>query len=167
MKGYEIKMKKFFSDFKAFITKGNVVDMAIGVVVGGAFKDIVNALVSKIITPLIGLLLGGSSLADQKYILQKEVVEIVDGVETVVTPENAVLWGAFLQTIIDFLIIALTIFVVIKVAMAVHNKAEAAAKRLKKQEEEAKAEEAPAEPEISSTDKLLIEIRDLLKKEEK
>lgn len=161
-------MKKFFSDFKAFITKGNVVDMAIGVVVGGAFKDIVNALVSNIITPLIGLLLGGSSLSDQKYVLQKEVVEIVDGVETVTTPENAVLWGAFLQTIIDFLIIAFTIFVVIKVAMAVHNKAEAAAKRLKKQQqEEAAAEEAPAEPEISSTDKLLIEIRDLLKKDEK
>lgn len=160
-------MKKFFSDFKAFITKGNVVDMAIGVVVGGAFKDIVNALVSNIITPLIGLLLGGSSLSDQKYVLQKEVVEIVDGVETVTTPENAVLWGAFLQTIIDFLIIAFTIFVVIRVAMAVHNKAEAAAKRLKKQQEEAAAEEAPAEPEISSTDKLLIEIRDLLKKDEK
>lgn len=160
-------MKKFFSDFKAFITKGNVVDMAIGVVVGGAFKDIVNALVSNIITPLIGLLLGGSSLSDQKYVLQKEVVEIVDGVETVTTPENAVLWGAFLQTIIDFLIIAFTIFVVIKVAMTVHNKAEAAAKRLKKQQEEAAAEEAPAEPEISSTDKLLIEIRDLLKKDEK
>ena len=160
-------MKKFFSDFKAFITKGNVVDMAIGVVIGGAFKDIVNALVANIITPLIGLLLGGSSLADQKYILQKEVVEIVDGVETVVTPENAVLWGAFLQTIIDFLIIAFSIFVVIKVAMAVHNKAEAASKRLNKKEEEEKVAEAPAEPEISSTDKLLIEIRDLLKKEDK
>ena len=160
-------MKKFFSDFKAFITKGNVVDMAIGVVIGGAFKDIVNALVANIITPLIGLMLGGTDLSDHKYVLQEEVVEIVDGVETVTTPENAVLWGAFLQTIIDFLIIAFTIFIVIKVAMAVHNKAEAAAKRLKKQEEEAKAEEAPAEPEISSTDKLLIEIRDLLKKEEK
>jgi len=160
-------MKKFFSDFKAFITKGNVVDMAIGVVIGGAFKDIVNALVANIITPFIGLLLGGSDLSDQKYILQKEVVEIVDGVETVTTPENAVLWGAFLQTVIDFLIIAFTIFVVIKVAMTVHNKAEAAAKRLKKQEEEAAVEEAPAEPEISSTDKLLIEIRDLLKKDDK
>lgn len=159
-------MKKFFSEFKAFITKGNVVDMAIGVVVGGAFKDIVNALVSKIITPLIGLLLGGSSLSDQKYVLQEEVVELVDGVETVITPENAILWGSFVQTIIDFLIIAFTIFVVIKVAMAVHNKAEAAAKRLKKEQEEIVAEEAPAEPEISSTDKLLIEIRDLLKKDD-
>lgn len=160
-------MKKFFSDFKAFITKGNVVDMAIGVVIGGAFKDIVNALVANIITPLIGLLVGGSDLSDCKYVLQEAVVEVVDGVETVTTPENAVLWGAFLQTVIDFLIIAFTIFVVIKVAMAVHNKAEAAAKRLKKQEEEAPAEEAPAEPEISSTDKLLIEIRDLLKKDDK
>ena len=160
-------MKKFFSDFKAFITKGNVVDMAVGVVIGGAFKDIVNALVANIITPLIGLMLGGTDLSDHKYVLQEEVVEIVDGVETVTTPENAVLWGAFLQTVIDFLIIALTIFVVIKVAMAVHNKAEAAAKRLRKQEEEAIVEEAPAEPEISSTDKLLIEIRDLLKKDDK
>ena len=160
-------MKKFFSDFKAFITKGNVVDMAIGVVVGGAFKDIVNALVANIITPLIGLMLGGTDLSDHKYVLQEAVVEVVDGVETVTTPENAVLWGAFLQTVIDFLIIALTIFVVIKVAMAVHNKAEAAAKRLRKKEEEAAVEEAPAEPEISSTDKLLIEIRDLLKKDDK
>ena len=162
-------MKKFFSDFKAFIAKGNVIDMAIGVVVGGAFKDIVNALVSNIITPLIGLLLGGSNLSDYKYVLQEEVVELVDGVETVVTPENAILWGAFLQTIIDFLIIALTLFVMIKVAMGVHNKTEAAKQRLKNQKEEevAAAEEAPAEPEISSTDKLLIEIRDLLKKEDK
>ena len=162
-------MKKFFSDFKAFIAKGNIIDMAIGVVIGGAFKDIVNALVSNIITPLIGLLLGGSNLSDYKYVLQEEVVELVDGVETVVTPENAILWGAFLQTIIDFLIIALTLFVMIKVAMGVHNKAEAAKQRLKNQKEEevAAAEEAPAEPEISSTDKLLIEIRDLLKKEDK
>ena len=162
-------MKKFFSDFKAFIAKGNIIDMAIGVVVGGAFKDVVNALVSKIITPLIGLLLGGSNLSDYKYVLQEEVVELVDGVETVVTPENAILWGAFLQTIIDFLIIALTLFVMIKVAMGVHNKTEAAKQRLKNQKEEevAAAEEAPAEPEISSTDKLLIEIRDLLKKEDK
>ena len=162
-------MKKFFSDFKAFIAKGNIIDMAIGVVIGGAFKDIVNALVSNIITPLIGLLLGGSNLSDYKYVLQEEVVELVDGVETVVTPENAILWGAFLQTIIDFLIIALTLFVMIKVAMGVHNKTEAAKQRLKNQKEEevAAAEEAPAEPEISSTDKLLIEIRDLLKKEDK
>ena len=161
-------MKKFFSDFKAFIAKGNVIDMAIGVVVGGAFKDIVNALVSNIITPFIGLLLGGSNLSDYKYVLQEEVVELVDGVETVVTPENAILWGAFLQTIIDFLIIALTLFVMVKVAMGVHNKTEAAKQRLKKQEEAVAAEEeAPAEPEISSTDKLLIEIRDLLKKEDK
>ena len=160
-------MRKFFKEFKEFATKGNVVDMAIGLVIGTAFKDIVNALVNNIISPLIGLLTGGASLAEQKYVLSEAVVEVVDGVETIIEPENAILWGAFVQTIIDFLIIAFSIFVVIKVATTAHRKAEEAKRRLLKQQEEEAKEEEAAPPEPSSTDKLLIEIRDLLKENEK
>ena len=160
-------MRKFFKEFKEFATKGNVVDMAIGLVIGTAFKDIVNALVNNIISPLIGLLTGGASLAEQKYVLSEAVVEVVDGVETIIEPENAILWGAFVQTIIDFLIIAFSIFVVIKVATAAHRKAEEAKRLILKQKEEEAKEEEAAPPEPSSTDKLLIEIRDLLKENEK
>lgn len=160
-------MKKFFSDFKAFATKGNVVDMAVGVVVGGAFSKIVTALVNNIITPLIGLLTGGVSLADKKIILK--AAEIAEDGETIITPENALTYGAFLQAIIDFLIIALTIFIVIRIIGSIRRKAEEAKKRREAAEAaaaEAAVKEPPKEPEISSTDKLLIEIRDLLKEKE-
>ncbi len=157
-------MKKFLKEFKEFATKGNVVDMAIGLVVGGAFKEIVTALVDCIISPLIGLMTGGTDLSDHKIILQEASTEIINGVETVV-PENALMWGSFVQSILDFLIIAFSIFVVIKVATTAHRKAEEAKNLLlKKQIEEAKEE--AKEPEPSSTDKLLIEIRDLLKEKE-
>ncbi|HBV53186.1 MAG TPA: large conductance mechanosensitive channel protein MscL, partial [Clostridiales bacterium] len=97
-------MRKFLKDFKAFATKGNVIDMAVGVVVGGAYSKIVTSLVSDIITPLIGMITGGTSLADKKIVLQ--AAEIAEDGVTVLTPENALTYGAFIQNIIDFLIIA-------------------------------------------------------------
>lgn len=147
-------MKKFFEDFKAFALKGNIVDMAIGVVVGGAFGKIVTSLVNDIITPLIGLMTGNISLSELKVILAPAVLDAVSG--EVVTPELAITYGAFLQTIIDFLIIALSIFCVMRVAMNARKKLE----DMKKKEEEAPAEEeaAPADTELS----VLLEIKELL-----
>ena len=161
-----ILMKKFLKDFKEFATKGNVVDMAIGVVVGGAFGKIVTSLVSDIITPLIGMITGGTSLADKKVVLR--AAQLAEDGVTVLKPENALTYGAFIQNVIDFLIIAFTIFLTIRIIGSIRRKAEEAKKLiLKQQQEEAAEAEAPApEPEPSSTDKLLMEIRDLLKDKE-
>ena len=132
--------------------KGNVVDMAVGVVIGGAFGKIVTSLVSDVIMPLIGALCGGLNFTDWKWVIRKAVM---DG-ETVVKPEVAMSWGNFLQVIFDFLIIALCIFFVIKAL----NKAKELGK---KKEEEAPAPEAPAPKPDDVV--LLEEIRDLLKKQ--
>ncbi len=147
-------MKKFLNDFKAFALKGNIVDMAVGVVIGGAFGKIVTSLVNDIITPLLGLLTGNISLADLKLVLAPAVL---DAAGEIVTPELAVTYGAFLQTIIDFLIIALSIFMVMRIAMNAHKKIESLKK---KEEEEAAAEEGKKDTELS----VLLEINELLEK---
>lgn len=144
---------KLFKEFKEFINKGNVVDMAVGVVIATAFGNITKSLVADIIMPLVGMLTGGVSVSDLKYVLTEAVV---DEAGVVVTAENAVRYGTFIQFIIDFLIIALSVFVFVKVLNSAKNM------RLKK-EEEAKAEEPAPEPEPSAEEKLLTEIRDLLK----
>lgn len=154
-------MKKFFEDFKAFAMKGNIVDMAVGVVIGGAFSKIVSSLVKDIITPLISMATGEVVLTDLKWVLRPEVTEMVEEVETVVTAEVAITYGIFLQAIIDFLIIALSIFIVMRIAMKAHEKLEA----LKKKEvEEVIEEPAPEEPAVTELS-LLTEIRDLLQKD--
>ena len=112
-------MGKFGQDFKAFISKGNVVDMAVGVVVGGAFNKIVTSLVNDIIMPLVGLLVGGLNVTDWKWVIKEAVL---DAEGAVVTAENAVLYGNFLQNIIDFLIVAFTIFVVLRVFTKLQKK---------------------------------------------
>ena len=147
-------MGKFWSDFKEFATKGNVVDMAVGVVIGDAFGKIVTSLVTDIITPLISLATGSVSIADLKHVFTPAVL---DEAGEVVTPELALTYGAFIQSIIDFLIIALSIFIVLRLIMNAKKKFE----ELKKKEEEEAAEEAPAETELS----ILKEIRDSLKKD--
>ncbi len=151
-----MKVKQFFADFKAFALKGNIMDMAVGVVIGGAFSKIVTALVNDIITPLIALITGEATLTDLKWVIRAAVTQ--NGVE--VTPEVAVLYGNFLQTVMDFLIIAFSIFLILRLMMGAQKKLEL----LKKKEiEEAKAEEAaPADTELS----LLTEIRDLMKAKE-
>ena len=148
-------MKKFFEDFKAFALKGNIVDMAIGVVIGGAFGKIVTSLVNDIITPLIGLLTGNVSLAELKVVLAPAVL---DAAGEVTTPELVLTYGAFLQTIIDFLIIALSIFLVMRIAMNAHKKLE----EMKKKEEEAPVEEAEEEAPADTELSVLLEIKELL-----
>ena len=132
-----------FKEFKEFAVKGNVMDMAIGVVIGGAFGKIVTSLVSDIIMPLISAATGGLSFTDWKWVIREAVMEG----ETVVKPELALTWGNFIQVIFDFIIIAFCIFLVVKGMNA-----------LKKKEEP--APEAPAGP---TQEELLTEIRDLLK----
>lgn len=150
-------MKKFFQDFKAFINKGNVIDMAVGVVVGGAFGKITTSLVNDIIMPLIGKLIGGLDVTEWKWVLTEAVAE------TETTPavaEVAVRYGNFIQLIIDFLIIAFSVFVVIKLISKAREKAEA---KKKAEEAAAAAAEAAKEPEPTKEELLLTEIRDLLK----
>lgn len=139
-------MKKFLNEFKEFAMKGNVIDMAVGVVIGAAFGKIVTSLVNDVIMPAVGMLTGGINFSDYKWVIQQGVTE---GTE-IITPEVAITWGAFVQTIIDFLIIAFCIFVAIKFI-----------NKLKRQPEP----EAPAAPAGPTQEELLTEIRDLLKKE--
>ena len=142
----------FLNDFKAFAMKGNVVDMAVGVIIGGAFGKIVSSVVADLIMPFVGLLLGGHSVSDLKVVLKDAVVQ---GEEVV---QEAVTWnyGAFLQNVIDFLIVALCIFFIVKGIAKMSE--------LRKKEEE----EAPApDTEPSAEEKLLTEIRDLMKNQQK
>ena len=112
-------MGKFSADFKEFIAKGNVVDMAVGVVIGGAFNKIVSSLVNDVIMPLVSLLVGGLNVTDWKWVI-REAVYAADG--SVVTAEPALCYGSFIQSVIDFLIIALTIFTVLRVFAKLQRK---------------------------------------------
>lgn len=139
-------MKKFMEEFKAFAMRGNVLDMAVGVVIGGAFGKISASLVNDIIMPLISLITGGIDFSAWKWVLKAAIMEG----EEVITPEIAINFGNLISVVLDFIIIAFAIFCMLK-----------AINSLKKKEEEAPAEEpAPAEP--SAEEKLLTEIRDLL-----
>lgn len=148
-------MKKFFSEFKEFAMRGNVVDMAVGVIIGAAFGKIVSSLVNDIIMPLIGVVTGGMNFTDYKLVVQKAVV---DGQE-IIKPEVTMNWGAWVQTVVDFLIVAFCIFVMIKFINNLRKKAE--------RQKEAEAEPAPAAPEPTKEEQLLAEIRDLLKEQQK
>jgi large conductance mechanosensitive channel len=142
-------MGKFLTDFKEFALKGNVVDMAVGVIIGGAFGKIVTSLVNDILMPVISILTAGNDFTKLKYVI-KEAVPASDGIEAI--EETAINYGMFIQNIIDFLIIAFSIFVALRVMM-----------KFKK-----KVEEAPvAPPEPTAEEKLLTEIRDILKKDAK
>ena len=147
------KAKGFMGEFKAFIARGNVLDMAVGVIIGGAFGKISTSLVNDVIMPLISVLTGGVDFSNWKIVL-KAAVAGADGAIDAST-EIAIRYGAFLATILDFLIIAFAVFLMLKAINGFHDK-------LKKAEEEAPAKE-PAPPEPSNEEKLLPEIRDLLK----
>lgn len=147
------KKKSFMGEFKTFIARGNVMDMAVGVIIGGAFGKISTSLVNDVIMPLISVLTGGVDFSNWKIVL-KAAVAGADGVIDPAT-EVAIKYGSFLATILDFLIIAFAVFLMIKTINGFHDK-------MKKQEEAVPAEES-APPEPSNEEKLLTEIRDLLK----
>jgi len=139
---------KMLDEFKAFAMRGNVVDMAVGIIIGGAFGKIISSFVSDVLMPPLGLLLGGIDFKDMLYTLKGAVMQ---GSE-VITPAVTLNYGMFIQNIVDFLIIAFAIFMAIK-----------AMNSMKKKEEEAPAApEAPPAP--TKEQELLAEIRDLLKK---
>lgn len=125
-------MKQFLNEFKSFIARGNVLDMAVGVIIGTAFSAIINSLVNNIMMPIIGIIIGGLDFSGLEYHVGKAVIQ----------------YGAFIQAVFNFLIIAFVLFSLLKVINMAH----------KKPEEPAKAPETPADI------KLLTEIRDLLKK---
>ena len=145
-----MKESKFAKEFKAFIMRGNVVDMAVGVIVGGAFTAIVNSLVNDILMPVIGALFGGINFSNLKIVL-REATETAE--------EAAIRYGSFIQAIVNFLLVALCIFLVVKAI----NKAREAAEAKKKAEEPAPAPEP--EPVTPEDILLLREIRDALKKD--
>ncbi len=140
-----------WGDFKKFAVKGNVIDLAVAVVIGGAFGLIVKAFVADIIMPLVGMLGNGDKIADRFMVLKPgkegEIYQSLSQAKE--AGANVLAYGHFIQTIVDFLLVAFSIFMVIRIF-----------EKMKKKEEEKPA--APPEP--SSTDKLLMEIRDSLKK---
>ena len=144
-------MKKFLNEFKTFAMRGNVIDLAVGVVIGGAFGKITTSIVNDIIMPVIGVLTGGLNFGDWKIVLKEAVVDAHLG--EVVTPEVAITFGNTIAVILDFIIIAFAVFCLVKGINSLHRK---------KEEEPAPVEE-PAPPEPSAEEKLLAEIRDLLK----
>ncbi|MEQ8770868.1 MAG: large-conductance mechanosensitive channel protein MscL [Phycisphaerales bacterium] len=145
----------FISEFRDFAMRGNVVDMAVGIVIGGAFGKIVSSLVGDIIMPVVGAITGGTDFSKLKYVFQEAVPAVVNAEGETITAaiaEGAIRYGVFINAIIDFIIIAFAIFVVIKM---MNN----AKKRFEKQ----KIEEPEKAPEPSAEEKLLMEIRDAIK----
>ena len=144
-------MKKFFTDFKAFIAKGNILDMAVGVIIGGAFSPIITSLVNDIIMPPLGMLVSGNDLSEMKIIL-REATETDAAI--------SINYGTFISTVLNFLLIALVIFSVLRAIMKGREKLE---QLTKKKEDEAPSEpETPEEP-VETEEDILRDIRDLLK----
>ena len=169
--------KKFWEDFKAFITRGNVLDLAVAVVIGNAFNAITNTLVKNVIMPCIGALTGGANVSDWKVVLSEAVY---DEAGILLKAENAIQYGLFIQAIIDFLIIALSIFTAVRLVRFFKDRIEKIATKAKEEidkigkpaeetaEETAEAVEevvetvAEPEPPVETTDDILRQIRDLL-----
>ena len=141
-------MSKFLNEFKEFAVKGNMVDMAVGIIIGGAFGKIVSSLVNDIVMPLFAAIIGDGTFKDLTVTLKEAVLDPATGEEI----KAAVMWnyGSFIQECVDFLIIAFVIFLLIK--------------GINKMKEANKKEEAPAAPAGPTQEELLTEIRDLLKK---
>lgn len=180
-------MKKFFGEFKAFITRGNILDMAVGVIIGGAFSAVVSAFTNKILMPIINALLSYITNGDGLYtiLFHSELAsdEVIAAGTALTGPDGLAYsrlfyidWSAFIDAVINFFFIALTLFIILKVVMYVSKKnaelkERAKAKLAKEQpQEEAPAEEAPVEevkePEVDPVVALLQEIRDELKAKE-
>lgn len=133
--------KGFIAEFKKFISRGNVLDLAVGVIIGGAFTSIVNSLVNDIIMPIVGILFGGIDFTKLRYVITPAAGDV---------PEAAIYYGNFIQNVVDFLLVAFVVFVMLKAINRFHRK---------------KEEQAPA-PKPSEEVQLLTEIRDLLKEKQ-
>ena len=142
-------MKKFFAEFKTFAMRGNVMDMAIGVVIGAAFGKITTSIVNDIIMPLIGLVIGGIDLTQWNILLKPEILDEAGNVAQAAVTLGI---GNLLAVILDFIIVAFAMFLLVKAMNKLAS--------LKKKEEEAPAEEEEPKP---TSEELLTEIRDLLK----
>lgn len=157
-------MKKFFKEFKEFITRGNVLDMAVGIIVGSAFTAIITALVANILTPLINWIPGADNTGALQVVLRKAVL---DEAGNVLTEALVIDFGAVISAVITFLITAFVLFIILKTINSIRKKGEKLREQLKKKgEEEIKdvAAESPAPvTQIETTDDILREIRDLLK----
>ena len=140
-------MKKFFEEFKQFAMRGNVIDLAVGVVVGGAFGKITNSLVNDIIMPAVSMITGGVNFSDWKIVLKEAVIENGEEIAAAVS----INYGILISTVIDFIILAFAVFCMVKAINSLHRK-----------KEEAPAA-PPAPPEPTAEEKLLTEIRDLLR----
>ena len=149
-------MKKLFGEFKEFISRGNVLDMAVGVIIATAFGKITTSLVNDVVMPFIGWIFGGTDATQALNITLTPAV--YDEAGEVVKEATVLGFGTFVSTIIDFIIIAFVVFIIVKSFNKARQKAE---ERKKKEEEEAAEEEAPPEP--TNEELLLTEIRDLLK----
>ncbi|MCI9450211.1 MAG: large conductance mechanosensitive channel protein MscL [Clostridiales bacterium] len=150
-------MKKFIAEFREFIARGNVIDMAVAVVVGGAFSKIISSLVNDIIMPLIGLVVGGTNISSLKWVIREAVYS--DAGE-LVKSEAALTYGAFIQAVIDFLLIALCIFAALKLLLLAKDKI---LNPVLKHGETAEEEETSAEDKKETTEEILAEIRDMLR----
>ena len=151
--GKKVKKPSWLGEFKAFAMRGNVIDLAVGMIIGSAFGKITNSLVNDIIMPGVSMLMGGINFSDWKFVLKEAVIENGEEIAAAVS----INYGTLISTIIDFIILAFAIFCMVKAINKLHEKA-------KKKEEEAPAEE-PAPPAPSAEETLLTEIRDLLKKD--
>ena len=140
-----MEKKGIVSEFKEFITRGNVMDMAVGIIIGGAFTAIVTSLVNDLLMPIIGAIFGGIDFTSLKYVIR--AADEAAGIE-----EAAIKYGSFIQAIVNFLLIAIVIFLLVR-----------GLNKLRRKKEEPVPEPAP-DPEPSEEVKLLTEIRDALKK---
>ena len=157
-------MKKFFKEFKEFITRGNVLDMAVGIIVGSAFTAIITALVANILTPLINWIPGADNTRALQVVLRKAVL---DEAGHVLTEALVIDFGAVISAVLTFLITAFVLFIILKTINSIRKKGEKLREQLKKKEEEEIKDVAAESPapvtQIETTDDILREIRDLLK----
>ncbi len=142
-------MRKFYNEFKAFINKGNVVDLAVAFIIGAAFKDIINSLVKDILTPVISLIVGEQGFSNFKYVITEANIEL--GIV-----ENAIYYGNFIQAIFDFIIIALVIFFMVRFLNRVHEQFE------KKEEEMLDVVEEKVQAVKPKVEDILLDIKSLL-----
>lgn len=170
-------MKKFFSEFKAFITRGNILDMAVGVIIGGAFNTIVTTLNKQILMPIVNWALSNITDGSGLYTIlpNSRLVDMTDEAAVAAAtlgPDglsysvlNYINWSAFIESIINFCFIALTLFIIVKVANSLANRRKALEEKLKKENAKDAVAEEPAPPAPDPIVVLLEEIRDSLKKE--